>query len=217
MLSPEHNDQLVEYLRFLRRKRDGAVAEVSAEFKEVKESRLFDEMYSQDDVLSVLDGLLSVVRSTMKRDLQTTMFSSVLLLKQVFEQAEKDGTTLTTDLPMTEHRDLVAAVEQWDSSVHSGGTGTQLRVRAAMAARPAGGGALPLIGQTQDPRLLADLQSTKDDNISLQERFQRLQVQCQSVLKEKSAMQAEIEAMRQGSASGTADAHEEAAALRAQV
>ena len=58
-LNPDHDRQLVEYLRFLRRKRDTAIAEVAAEFKEVNESRLFEESYSADEVANILEGLLT--------------------------------------------------------------------------------------------------------------------------------------------------------------
>ena len=46
ILTEAHGNQLAEYLRFLRRKRDTAIAEVAAEFKEVRQSRLFEENYS---------------------------------------------------------------------------------------------------------------------------------------------------------------------------
>lgn len=59
VLSDVHGDQLAEYLRFLRRKRDTAVAEVAAEFKELKETRLFDDNYAAEDVENMLEGLLS--------------------------------------------------------------------------------------------------------------------------------------------------------------
>jgi len=214
-MNADHDRQLVDYLRFLRRKRDNAIAEVAAEFKEVQESRLFDDSYSADDVMSILDGLLAMVRSGMKRDLQTTAFSSVLLLKQVFEQAERsdDGWTLATNLPATEDIALLDAVEQWDQSVHgSSGSAPPLLAKAAVESRAPPSRSLRPVGQAQDPRLVADLQGARDDNASLQERFQRMQVQTSTILREKSALQAQVEAMQ--AAAGMSD---EAEALRAQV
>ena len=49
-------------------------------------------------------ALLAVVRTTIKKDLSTSMNSSVLLVKQLFEQAEKSNVNLMTDLPSTEDR-----------------------------------------------------------------------------------------------------------------
>ena len=103
-LQPAHADQLANYLRFLRRKRENAVAEVAAEFKEIRETRLFEESYTVGDVEDLLEGLLVNVRSSMKRDLQTNTHSSVLLVKQIFEQAEAASVDLHTDIPMTEDR-----------------------------------------------------------------------------------------------------------------
>lgn len=48
--SEGHNEHLTEYLRFMRRGRDTAIAEVSAEFVEIKENRLFEEDYGLDEV-----------------------------------------------------------------------------------------------------------------------------------------------------------------------
>ena len=96
VLAPDHANQLVDYLRFLKRKREACIAEVAAEFKELRESRLFEDQYTREDVEALVNGLLAVVRTTMKKDLQGSGASSVLLLKQVFEQAEKSGVSLST-------------------------------------------------------------------------------------------------------------------------
>jgi len=148
----EHDSQLGDYLRFLRRKRDAAIAEVAAEFVDTKETRLFDEEYHVDDVVGIIDGLLSVVRSTMKRDLQTSAFSSVLLLKQTFEQAEERGINLSVDLPSTEDQRLLQAVEQWDNEVHGGSSRAPPPLRARAAVSSGGRStarALPVIGQAK--------------------------------------------------------------------
>jgi len=172
---------------------------VAAEFNEVKETRLFDDNYHVDDVLGMLDGLLNIVRSNMKRDIQASMFSSVLLLKQALEQAEKAGLSLSTDMRHLEDMALLQAVEEWDTTVHghSGSAPPPLRARAALEARRAPS-ALPVIGRAQDPKLLSDLQSSRDDNATLQERFSRLQVQCTAALREKSALQAQLDATQGG-------------------
>lgn len=216
--SEEHNQQLADLLRFLRRKRDAAIAEVAAEFNDTKESRLFEESYHVDDVTAILDGLLSVVRTAMKRDLQRSAFSSVLLLKQVFEQVEEKGLGLTTDLPTTEDRRLLEVVERWDQDVHGGSSSAPppLRARAVMATRPTNR-PLASIGQSQDPKLLSDLQNMTDDNATLQERFNRLQLQCSAALREKSAMQQQLDAAGLGGAAGGASDSMEVADLRAQV
>ena len=140
LLDTQHAEQLVEYLRFLRRKRDQCVSEIAAEFKELLQSRLLEDQrtpmlhtrrhgprsapgppegcsqrqltlppqagpitrapagrvgagwpnsawfghrYTREDVEALINGLLAVVRTTVKKDLQFTSSSSILLLKQV--------------------------------------------------------------------------------------------------------------------------------------
>lgn len=125
------------------------------------------------------------------------MFSSVLLLKQCFEQAERSeaGWTLTTNMPATEDRRLLQEVQDWDRTVHQDGRmAPPLRAKAAVESRSGGGSSRSLrpVGQVQDPKLLADLQNTRDEASSLQERFQRMQVQTSQILREKSALQAQV-------------------------
>jgi len=212
-----HDEQLIDYLRFLRRKRDSAIAEVVAEFNDAKETRLFEDNYSVDEVVQVLDGIVTNVRTVMKRDLQNAGFSSVLLLKQAFEQAEERGIPLSTDVNATEDRNLLDYIAQWDQDIHggSGAAPPPMRARATMNSRPAAR-ALPVIGQTQDPKLVADLQSARDDNAELQERFSRLQVQTTAALRDKSAMQAQLDSLAHSAPMEAVDAAE-VASLRAQV
>jgi len=207
-LTPGHNESLVEYIRFLRRKRDGCVAEVAAEFKELKEARLFEDDYTREDVEALIDGLLAVVRNTMKRDMQSSMHSSVLLLKQALEQAEKSGATIETDFASTEDRALLDAVAAWEGGISAGTVAPQLRARAALSvARPAP--SLAQIGQAQDPKLIEEIQELRESNSTLNDRFQKLQVQCTTVISEKNELKNQVAAMSQGG--------EEAAMLREQV
>jgi len=108
-------------------------------------------------------------------------------------------------------------VERWDQEVHGGSSSAPppLRVRAAVGSRSSGR-ALPVIGQAQDPKLVSELQSSRDDHATLQERFNRLQVQCTDALRSKSAMQAEIDALRSSSSPADVDAAE-ISALHQQV
>ena len=46
-------------------------------------SAWFGRRYTREDVEALINGLLAVVRTTVKKDLQFTSSSSILLLKQV--------------------------------------------------------------------------------------------------------------------------------------
>ena len=199
VLGPEHAEQLVAYLRFMRRKREQCVAEVAAEFKELRESRLFEEQYTREDVEALINGLLAVVRTTMKKDLQTSTANSVLLMKQVLEQAEKSGVTLSTDLSSTEDLNLLAGVEAWEQTVQGSGAAPQLRM-SALGRAPGGHRAappLPSLGApVQDPKLLDELETQKQANQDLTDKFQKLQVQCTQILREKTEIASQLEGAR---------------------
>ena len=207
-------EHLAAYSRFLSRKRDGSIAEVAAEFNETLSTRLLEDSYSVDDVADILNELLGVVRVTMKRDLSTVNRSSILLLKQVLEQAETGGLQVKCDLPATEDHGLLRTVEQWEESLQGSGVAAPLNARAFHDNMRSTARALPVIGQAQDPKLLSELQNTKDEAATLQERFNRLQVQCTEALREKSEMQAQLDAALGGG--GSADGGE-VEALRAEV
>jgi len=220
ILQPAHADALLQYVRFLRSKREQCVAEVAAEFKELRELRLLEESakYSTEDVESMLDGLLATVRLKIKQDLQPSMHSTVLLMKQLMEQAEKSGVSLTANLSATEDRSLLAAVAEWEAGLSSSSAVPQLKAKASTAAKPAA--ALPQVGQAQDPKVLVELQQQKEDNQSLNEKFQKLQVQCTGILKEKTQLKAQLEALSAENASlssTSAASGDSAAALRGQV
>ena len=74
----------------------------------------------------------------------------------------------------------------------------------------------PLSPSAQDPRLLSDLNNARDDNATLQERFAKLQVTCTSALRDKSALQAQVEALTTDAAAGGGHSAE-VDALRAEV
>jgi chromosome segregation ATPase len=149
----------------------------------------------------------------MRRDMQTSTFSSVLLLKQLFEQAERQSVDLQIDLARTDDMGLQDAVAKWDRDVRGSGSAPSLRARAAVDSRAVGGASLPSILQAQDARLVADLQNTRDDKASLQEQFERLKLQCSDALREKSELARQLEAVG-GSEAARLD---EIDALRAQV
>jgi len=53
--------------------------------------------------------------------------------------------------------------------------------------------------------LLSELQNSREDNATLQERFSRLQVECTAALREKSTLQAHLDASRGGGSASDAE------------
>ena len=99
--SAQHEEQLKAYLRFFRSKREYQLQEVEATIRDQKES-LFEDMYTQDDVSRILSSLADATRGTVMTDLQNTVNMGVLVLRQLFEEAEAQDAELELDLSVVE-------------------------------------------------------------------------------------------------------------------
>ena len=160
-------DGLVEFARIQRRQREKVASEVAADFKDMADTRLFEEQYSKEDLEIVMDNLLAVVRATIKRDLAEANHGAVILLKQILEQAEGAGVAVRADLAAAEDGSLLEAVARWEEEVLAAGS-TRRRSRRAAASRA--DARLGQIGRIQDPKLVADLERATEANAQLAER-----------------------------------------------
>lgn len=66
--------------------------------------RLVEETFTVDEVIDMLDGLRTVVHSEVESELINTTYTNVLLLRQLFSQAEKWYLKLQTDVSELENR-----------------------------------------------------------------------------------------------------------------
>ena len=66
--------------------------------------RLVEETFTVDEVSEVLSGLQAVVYSEVESELINTAHTNVLLLRQLFSQAEKWYLKLQTDISELENR-----------------------------------------------------------------------------------------------------------------
>ena len=66
--------------------------------------RLVEDTFTIDEVTEMLDGLLSVVRSEVESELINTSHTNILLLRQLFQQAEKWHLKLQADISELENR-----------------------------------------------------------------------------------------------------------------
>ena len=71
--------------------------------------RLTDNTFTIDEVNEMLDSLLSVVRGEIDNELNHTAHTNILLLVQLFQQAEKWHLKLQADISELENR-LVSSV-----------------------------------------------------------------------------------------------------------
>ena len=70
--------------------------------------RLVEDTFTIDEVTEMLDGLLEVVRGEVESELINTSHTNVLLLRQLFQQAEQWHLKLQADISELENRSLVS-------------------------------------------------------------------------------------------------------------
>ena len=66
--------------------------------------RLTEDTFTADEVTEMLDGLEAVVRGEVESELINTAHTNVLLLRQLFMQAEKWHLKLQADISELENR-----------------------------------------------------------------------------------------------------------------
>lgn len=75
-----------------------------------------EETFTVDEVSDVLNGLQAVVHSEVESELINTAYTNVLLLRQLFSQAEKWYLKLQTDISELENRELLEQVAEFEKS-----------------------------------------------------------------------------------------------------
>uniref|UniRef100_A0A8C5I0J3 Leucine zipper transcription factor-like protein 1 n=1 Tax=Gouania willdenowi TaxID=441366 RepID=A0A8C5I0J3_GOUWI len=103
-------------MRFARSKRVMSLKTIDSCFEELKESRLVEETFTVDEVREMLDGLQVVVRGEVEMELINTAHTNVLLLRQLFSQAEKFYLRLQSDISELENRELLEKVAHFEKT-----------------------------------------------------------------------------------------------------
>ncbi|XP_047706508.1 leucine zipper transcription factor-like protein 1 isoform X3 [Prionailurus viverrinus] len=115
-LNEHHQNEVINYMRFARSRRGLRLKTVDSCFQDLKESRLVEETFTVDEVSEVLSGLQAVVYSEVESELINTAHTNVLLLRQLFSQAEKWYLKLQTDISELENRELLEQVAEFEKA-----------------------------------------------------------------------------------------------------
>jgi|EP00505_MAST-04D_sp_SCG-Rhode-Island_P002178 hypothetical protein len=110
-LSYDHEEQVKQYLKFFRSKREVQLKEIDACFEDQRDV-MYDEMYSKEDVEKVLSSLCESVRSSVNTDLQNTVSMSMLVLRQLLEEAENEEIEMNIDMTVVEDQSLLTEVNK---------------------------------------------------------------------------------------------------------
>uniref|UniRef100_UPI0037E8C11F leucine zipper transcription factor-like protein 1 isoform X2 n=1 Tax=Semicossyphus pulcher TaxID=241346 RepID=UPI0037E8C11F len=111
-----HQNEVINYMRFARSKRVLRLKTIDSCFEELKDSRLVEETFTVDEVREMLDGLQAVVRGEVEMELINTAHTNVLLLRQLFSQAEKFYLRLQSDISELENRELLEQVAEFEKT-----------------------------------------------------------------------------------------------------
>ena len=106
-LSYEHEEQLKSFLKFFRSKRNYQIQEVEACFADQLDV-LNEDMYTKDEIRRSFDSLCTAVRSSVLTDLQMTANMSMLVLRQLLEEAEASEIDMDLDMTIIEDQSLLA-------------------------------------------------------------------------------------------------------------
>lgn len=189
-LNQHHQQIVVNYLRFARYSRGQRLRGVEASFEELKDSRLVEDTYTLDEVTDMLDGLCAVVRGEVESELINAAHTNVLLLRQVFSQAEKWHLKLQADISELENRELINEIAKFEEREFSSGPSTSQSKLSKLSQAPQleplneGGGAALL--QVEINRL-------NEENSKLKDRLKTLEGKATSVMGERSRLQADLE------------------------
>lgn len=119
-VNEHHQNQVINYIRFARYQRAQRLRAVDVCFEDLKDSRLNDETFTIDEVTEMLDGLLTVVRSEVESELINTAHTNVLMMRQMFQQAEKWHLKLQADISELENRELLEQIKEFEEREFSG-------------------------------------------------------------------------------------------------
>lgn len=119
-VNEHHQNQVINYIRFARYQRGQRLRAVDVCFEDLKDSRLTDETFTIDEVTEMLDGLLTVVRSEVESELINTAHTNVLMMRQMFQQAEKWHLKLQADISELENRELLEQIKEFEEREFAG-------------------------------------------------------------------------------------------------
>ncbi|OAF65719.1 hypothetical protein A3Q56_06570, partial [Intoshia linei] len=99
-----HQENVLSYLKFARFQREYRLRSVRKCFQDIKEYRLQDTTFTLDECNEILDELCYQIGNELEGELINSAHMDVLLLRQLFIQAEKCHLKLNADISQLENR-----------------------------------------------------------------------------------------------------------------
>ncbi|XP_064025670.1 leucine zipper transcription factor-like protein 1 isoform X2 [Pogoniulus pusillus] len=197
-------------MRFARFKRGLCLKTVDSCFQDLKDSRLVEETFTVDEVADMLDGLQTVVHSEVESELINTTYTNVLLLRQLFSQAEKWYLRLQTDVSDLENRELLEQVAEFEKSEFTSSNKKPSTDLTKPKLAPLNEGGSELLNKT-----VAHLQ---EENEKLKARLRTIETQATAALDEKVKLEKSLRDLQviQGDQKDITELEDKVAALKCQ-
>ncbi|XP_071443714.1 leucine zipper transcription factor-like protein 1 isoform X2 [Hetaerina americana] len=119
-MSQSHDSLISEYVEFARFQRIQHLKAVESCFKRFVDSRLLEGTYTSDEVAEIIQELCQCICGDIESELINTSHMNVLLLKQLFKQAENMGFTLKGNISEMQNEDLLEQIRELELSHTSG-------------------------------------------------------------------------------------------------
>ncbi|XP_067910955.1 leucine zipper transcription factor-like protein 1 isoform X2 [Heterodontus francisci] len=175
-LNEHHQNEIINYMRFARSKRALRLKTVDSCFQDLTDSRLTEDTFTVDEVAEMLDGLKVVVHSEVESELINTAYTNVLLLRQLFCQAEKWYLKLQTDISDLENRELLERVAEFEKAEFTSGKKVNSEIIKPKLA-PLNEGVSELLSK--------EIARLQDENDKLKARLKTVETQATSALEGK--------------------------------
>lgn len=181
-ISDEHQDLALTYLKFAKLQRLRRLKVVSRCFEDLMESRLTEETYTADEVGDILNGLCSVVTAEMESELINTAHTNVVLLQQLFRQAEQWHLRLHIDVSKLEDGNEIEKVRDFEDTVSASKAESLQAWQSGKAKK------LDPLEDSQGPVaiLKKEIENLKSENEVLRSRLRSVEGQASEILKQKS-------------------------------
>ncbi|XP_052803966.1 leucine zipper transcription factor-like protein 1 [Mya arenaria] len=119
-VNDHHLAQVHNYIRFTRYQRGQRMRAVDFCFDELISTRLDETTYTIDEVKDMLDNLLQSVQGELEGELINSAHTNVLLLRQMFMQAEKWHLKLSADISELENREILDRIAEFEEQQFAG-------------------------------------------------------------------------------------------------
>jgi len=188
-LNVNHEEEVRKFLKFARYNRNQQLRSVDGCFSDLKDSRLNEETFTVDEVEEMINGLQKVVRSSVETELINDAHTNVLLLVQLFSQAEKWHLKLQSDISELENQKLLKEIADFEENETSGGKSKPLQLSSLSQKSKLE----PLNESGSTALLQMEIQRLKEENDALTKKFKNLEKSATLGSKEVSKLRSDLE------------------------